>query len=156
MAPGLDQSGEPRGRATVVGVPTVERTLRLSAGPSAPRLARSELRAFLASEDLPPERLYELELLLSELVSNAVEHGSRAGDAVEVMFERRRGDLVVSVTDAGRGASAPQVRPESKAALSGRGLRAVERLSDEWAAETGAGRCAVWFRAGLPPHAASA
>lgn len=158
MAPDRDQSGEPRGHPATARSPSAElddvrarsaRALLLPAEASAAGRARAELRAFLAQDDVSAERLFELQLLVTELVSNAVRHGSRAGDEVELAFDRPGGDLRVSVADAGRGESKPAVRAQSSTARSGRGLRAVERLSDEWAAERRAGRCAVWFRARL-------
>ncbi|MEN3341557.1 MAG: hypothetical protein V7644_961 [Actinomycetota bacterium] len=122
---------------------------------TAPGRARAELRAFLAPDDLPAEKLYDLQLLVSELVSNAVRHGSRPGDAVEVEYERCGDALCVAITDAGRGVDVPAVRSPSSERLGGRGLRAVQRLSDEWAAEMRSGRRAVWFRARLRPQPAS-
>ena len=89
------------------------RTLVLAAEKTAPGRARAALRAFLASEDLTAERLYDLQLLVSEVVSNAVRHGSRDGDEVEVAYERRGDELQVSVVDAGRGVSGPTVRASS-------------------------------------------
>ena len=137
---------EPSGRVAVALLP---------AEATAPARARAELRAFLAGDDLSAERLYELQWLVSELVTNAVRHGSLAGDAVEVVFERLHDELHVSVADAGRGVSAPAVRAQRSGDRSGRGLLAVQRLSDEWAAELRAGRCAVWFRAALSPQPVS-
>jgi anti-sigma regulatory factor (Ser/Thr protein kinase) len=155
MARDPDRSGDPRGGLAVPARSAAARTLRLPAELKAPARARAELRAFLAPDGLTSERLYDLQLIVTELVSNAVRHGSLAGDAVEIVFERLGGALHVSVIDAGRGLSPPVVRAQSTRRRSGRGLRAVQRLSDEWAAELRAGRCAVWVRAGLHTQPAS-
>src|ERR1051325_5115773 len=79
MAPGLDPSG----------APSAARTLLLAAEPTAPARARAELLSFLDGATLTAGRLFDLQLLVSELVSNAVLHGSGAGDEVEVTYERR-------------------------------------------------------------------
>jgi anti-sigma regulatory factor (Ser/Thr protein kinase) len=131
------------------------RTLVLAAETTAPKRARAALRCFLAAEDLTTERLYDLQLLVTEVVSNAVRHGSRDGDSVEVAYERCGDELQVSVVDAGRGVSVPTVRARSSRGSSGRGLRLVQRLSDEWAAEIRSGHRAVWFRARLRPQGAA-
>jgi anti-sigma regulatory factor (Ser/Thr protein kinase) len=146
MAPGRDPSRQP----------SLARTLVLPAEGTAPGVARAELRAFLAADELPAEQLYELQLLVSEVVGNAVRHGSCEGDAVEVEYERHEDELHVSVTDAGRGISEPAVRAQSIDHTSGRGLHVVQKLSDEWAAELRPGHCAVWFKARLQPPAAAA
>ena len=132
--------------------PVPVRTLVLPAESTAPGLARAELREFLAPDDLPAEKLFDLQLLVSEVVGNAVRHGSEEGDAVEVEYERHDDELHVSVTDAGRGVSEPAVRPPTRERSSGRGLHVVQKLSDEWAAEIRSGHCAVWFRARLRPQ----
>ena len=139
MAPGLDPSG----------APSAARTLLLAAEPTAPARARAELLSFLDGATLTAGRLFDLQLLVSELVSNAVLHGSGAGDEVEVTYERRGNVLRVAVTDAGRNLSPPVVRVQSAENVSGRGLHAVAQLSDDWAVEARDGRCAVWFSASL-------
>lgn len=116
---------------------------------AAPARARAALRAFLASDRLPARKLFDLQLLVSELVSNAVRHGSRGGDSISILYERREGDHRVAVTNADDTDAVPVARPPSIRRLSGYGLRVVERLSDEWGADLRDGRYRVWFRARL-------
>ena len=52
----------------------VDLALNLPSDTSAPGLARAAAKRYLAGE-LSPERLSELSLVISELVSNAFEHG---------------------------------------------------------------------------------
>jgi anti-sigma regulatory factor (Ser/Thr protein kinase) len=52
----------------------VDLTLNLPSNTSAPGLARAAAQRSLAGE-LTPERLSELSLVISELVSNALVHG---------------------------------------------------------------------------------
>ncbi len=89
-------------------------------------------------------------VVISELVTNAVRYGSRAGlpssaaDArVELVLMRRTGCIVCAVTDPNPG---PPVRMEPDyAAESGRGLCVVESLSEEWGwTPLNTGRKAVW------------
>jgi anti-sigma regulatory factor (Ser/Thr protein kinase) len=135
MAPGQDPSG----------VSGATRMLELAAEPSAPSRARAELRAFLDGAPVDQAVLYDVQLLVSELVTNAVRHGSDPGDCVEVVYERQGRQLRVSVSDVGRAEAPPTVREHSLDRVSGRGLRAVAQLSEHWAAESRGGRCAVWF-----------
>ncbi|MET9613892.1 ATP-binding protein [Kitasatospora indigofera] len=113
-----------------------------------PGVARLLLRTFLGGF-ADGERFAEAgELLLSELVTNAVEHARvPAGRLVKVAFALRAERLRVEVHDA-----APQ-RPELRPvpvqpdAEAGRGLLLVRELSDRWGCCPRAGGTGkfVWF-----------
>jgi len=69
-------------------------------------------------------------IVTSELVSNAIRHGSRRGDSVELEFELVDNRLSVWVRDAGRAAAAaPHVLPPGTEGDGGRGLAIVSRLA---------------------------
>ncbi len=107
-------------------------------GPPPPRddsapLARSFLRAYLAG--LPRGERYSdiAELLLGELVTNAVRHSDAPPDRlVEVRFAVVPGDrLRLEVHDAGTGR--PVLRPSvGHEEESGRGLLLVDELAERW------------------------
>ena len=105
---------------------------------SAPRRARDLLSSFDGRVDKGV--LADARLLVSEVVSNAVEHVEAHGEiGVAVSYEHDR--LRVEVTDPGAG-FAP--RPRDKDSHRGWGLQFVERISEDWGVADGPpGR--VWF-----------
>jgi anti-sigma regulatory factor (Ser/Thr protein kinase) len=118
-------------------------TTELPLEPTAPRLARAKLAEF--DHGLPRERLCDAELLLSELVSNAVKYGGE-GD-IDVMFERDEGRFRTEVVDQGHGFSAALRDPGDVYTPGGWGLPLVETLSDRWGAHEGSTH--VWFEFAL-------
>jgi anti-sigma regulatory factor (Ser/Thr protein kinase) len=113
---------------------------RLPKAPSSVAQARRMLDQ-LAGE-LPDEVLANARLLVSELVTNAVEHVSEEGQ-IELLVAVRNGVLRVEVTDPGPGFT-PRPRHEGSRKDSGWGLHFVARLADRWAADID-GRARVWF-----------
>ena len=106
---------------------------------NAPREARRTLRALDAI--VPRERLDDLRLVVSELVTNSVVHGgAESGDrivmVVKVLPERVR----VEVVDHGRRSPAA---PERRREHHGRGLAIVDRLAERWGTERNSGT-KVW------------
>jgi anti-sigma regulatory factor (Ser/Thr protein kinase) len=123
------------------------RTIDVGDDPHAVATARRAIAVNLDRwelEDLRPDA----ELLVSELVTNAVLHSH--GD-VALTLAVADGMLEVGVTDPGPGLP-PQRRLEGSAggppwtAEGGRGLRLVERLSVEWGVVALAHGKQVWFR----------
>lgn len=80
------------------------------------------------------------ELLVSEVVTNAVEHGT-SGGVVEVVA--LPAGLRVAVTDRSEGH--PEMRHPGNMEPTGRGLAIVDRLSRWWGVERAAGGKTVWF-----------
>lgn len=109
----------------------------------APRVARHLLRQLLAATP-GGERFSEAaELVVSELVTNAVLHARVHDRLLWVGFRLADGKLRVEVHDAGEGR--PTVRSGTELDESGRGLMLVELLSQAWGVCgcTGIGKC-VW------------
>ncbi|MDQ2796988.1 MAG: ATP-binding protein [Actinomycetota bacterium] len=122
---------------------STEFRLELSAGPDAPRAARRFVVEH--AEILPPELIEDAELLVSELVSNAVRYGR---PAIMVIITLEPPLVGVSVRDEGE--MIPSASPTSvpTSAVSGRGLVIVDRLSSAWGvtpADPPPGKT-VWFR----------
>ena len=118
-------------------------TLRVSADAAATASARAVVRdlCVAAPDDaFGPQAVEIAVLLVTELVSNAVEHGGGTA-VVEVDVDAVR--LRVSVAD-----SDPRLPTAALAAIDaerGRGLLLVEALSSRWgAAPQDGGKC-VWF-----------
>ena len=87
------------------------------------------------------ELLDDVQLLVSELVTNAVVHaGSDVEIAVRLLVDSVRIEVVDRAPDATLRASSPAVEDES-----GRGLLLVETLASAWGVEPLDGGKAVWF-----------
>ncbi|MFE9425552.1 ATP-binding protein [Kitasatospora sp. NPDC006697] len=96
--------------------------------------ARALLRDFLAAPGDAGPCLTTAELVVSELVTNAVLYGcpdgGQFGDLIFVRFERRRGLVLIEVHDAnGDRPAACRAGAEDE---HGRGLWLVEQLAQEW------------------------
>jgi two-component sensor histidine kinase len=98
-------------------------------------LARRAVDALL----LTPARTGDVKLIVSELVTNSVEHADlTASDRIEVLVTvDPRGALHVEVRDPG-----PGPPPDAR---SGMGWRILERVADRWGVEHRDGKARVWF-----------
>ena len=106
----------------------------------AARDAMRALRPYLTDDDLDDVRL-----MVSELVSNSVRHGSLLrGDAITVTADLAGQVLTVDVADLGAGFSphAMPVPPDR----SGWGLFLVDRLAKSWGFNNDGGATHVWFQ----------
>lgn len=92
-------------------------TLVLEATCEAPRLARGFLAEWFAAWGISDDHMGRV--VICELVTNAYRHGE-GPIVVRLYLDERDGLPVIEVWDAGEGR--PAVRPESRTALSGRGL----------------------------------
>jgi anti-sigma regulatory factor (Ser/Thr protein kinase) len=103
--------------------------------------AASIVLARRAVEALPlaPTRTGEVKLIVSELVTNSIEHGDLgANDRIELRaLVDRRGALHMEVRDPGPGPS-PNARR-------GMGWRILERMADRWGTDRSEGLARVWF-----------
>jgi two-component sensor histidine kinase len=103
--------------------------------------AGSIVLARRAVEALPlaPGRTGEVKLIVSELVTNSIEHAElSAGDRIEVLARvDPRGALHVEVRDPG-----PGPPPDAR---SGMGWRILERMADRWGVDRRDGQARVWF-----------
>lgn len=92
-------------------------------------------RAFVreVAAGFPAELVYDAELLVSELATNAVVHGSVYGPMFGVVALPLSGWLYVAVIDCG-GTTVPRVVEAGPGAESCRGLAMVARLACSWGA----------------------
>lgn len=108
--------------------------------PTASRVARSSMHSVLSTLGLRRDVIADAELVMSELVANAVEHGSADSDGmIEAAWRLTPPRLLVRVRDSGTAAELTpgtldvgQVRPDVR----GRGLAIVDALCDTWSYET--------------------
>ncbi len=125
----------------------------LPGGPAAPRAARDLVRSHLGPQ-LAAEEAFELELLITELVTNAVRHGGmRDGHVVGLVMDVTEDTVRVEVRDRGPG-FAPRVTQEARAHdlgdAGGFGLVLLDRFARDWGVELDDG-ARVW--ADIPRHA---
>jgi two-component sensor histidine kinase len=89
-------------------------------------------------------------LMVSELATNALVH---AESGFDVTVDRSDRSVLVSVSDDGVGT--PTVQSPGASEPHGRGIRIVNRLSDEWGIAPGTGSAdhlkTVWFRVFVAP-----
>lgn len=119
----------------------------LSRTPCAAGTARAWLRGLLRDAGVrDPSVLTDAEIVVSELVTNAVRYGGRDDDATapcDVGIEVRTGWTVrITVTD--RCPRLPDLRRPSETSESGRGMGIVAALSLRWGVECLDGGKAVW------------
>lgn len=107
-------------------------SLALSVDSRAPGEARAALRAV---PELDPIR-EDAELVISELVTNAVLHsGAIAGDLVIVDVMREDDVVRLSVHDPGRSPTSPEVLKPDLDRAGGVGLLVVSRVAERWLTE---------------------
>ena len=104
--------------------------------------AASSARRFVASVTegiVDDQRAHDLEVLVSEVVSNAVLHAETTMELVVASYD---GIVRVELVDHGPGS--PHVRPDP-GATGGYGLRIVEGLARGWGVEPHPHGKTVWF-----------
>lgn len=124
-------------------------SFEVAGGATAPGEARRELTAELAGT-LGEEALATVVLLLSEVVTNCVEHGGAAVDEA-ITVTGTFSDAVMRVETASLGAAfthAPVQPAESDPR--GRGLFVVDALSDSWGITDAGPDVVVWFEVAAP------
>jgi anti-sigma regulatory factor (Ser/Thr protein kinase) len=104
------------------------------------RVARRHVTA--ACEGLTSELVHDAQLLVSELVSNAIQHGK---GQITVSIARSSRGVRVDVGD--EGAGRPGVVAAGTDQLRGRGLMLLDRIAAEWgvAPRKGGPGKVVWF-----------
>jgi anti-sigma regulatory factor (Ser/Thr protein kinase) len=114
----------------------------LAHDPDSPAEARRALGEL--ADHLPPRRLEDAQLLVSELVTNAIRHaGLHDGDLITLVVEASDQALRIEVSDPGPGFAPDEPEPDPDR-TSGWGLYLVRELSDRWGVETDA-TTRVWF-----------
>lgn len=105
--------------------------------------ARGDLRSAL--EGSPDSLIDDVVLVATELVTNAVRHGS---GPVLLTLEKKGDDLIIAVTGAASGD--PHMRSAPTEAPSGRGLAIAAALADEWGWHREGEQVTVWARLRSP------
>jgi anti-sigma regulatory factor (Ser/Thr protein kinase) len=116
--------------------------LLVTAEPAAVRTARAWISQ-VASDVLDGAQRSDLELVLTEIVTNAVRHGT-PGSAVRLAATPKPGYLCVQVTDEGPGL-VPRPGAMASDEHGGFGLFIVERLTRRWGVTRENHHTRVWF-----------
>ncbi len=137
----------------LTSAPTHHTSLELRAVPAAVPQARHHTREALRAWGLAPIAL-DAELLISELVTNAVEATAKlqAPSPIELAIDEYPGQLVLQVCDASP--DLPVERVQSDSAVSGRGLHIVRSLSSAWGFAREPDGKSVWAALALESRAA--
>jgi two-component sensor histidine kinase len=117
---------------------------------TAPAMGRRILDGL--GDRLPVGMLDDARLLLTELITNAIQHGHlEHGDKISVTVRRETAGVVVEVADPGDGISPSDGQPPGSG--SGWGLTLLDRLADSWGIEPVAdGGTRAWFRLAERPR----
>ncbi|MFD9410907.1 ATP-binding protein [Streptomyces sp. NPDC059989] len=96
------------------------------------RTARTYVREFVTLQvpEVPEELLYDIQLVTSELVTNAYRYGTEPGDFLLVALTATPGRVRIEVHDPCR--RRPRARAASFGRERGRGLILVSTLATDW------------------------
>ena len=127
-----------------------EITMQLVGGQQAAQRARAFAHGVLSAWRLPPLRREDIQLVVSELVANAVVH---AREPMRLRLRHTTRHLIVEVFDSDE--HLPRRRQADREAEGGRGLQLVARLADRWGARRirweGRSGKAVWCEFDIAP-----
>ncbi len=116
--------------------------------PESPRRVREAVRRELRAA-LDAQLAADLELLLSEVVANAVRYGGagRGDDTIDVRVDISDNTVSAYVYDSGAGfPRAHRPEPRSGRTPGGFGLFLLDQLSSRWGVERHENGFSVWFR----------
>ncbi len=107
--------------------------------PETPGAARRQLEPVLEQWEIGPDDRWAALLVMSELVTNAVEH---AGTSVTLVVTRTVEGLLVEVSD--ESGAEPKLQTPGTIERRGHGLRVVEGLTCRWDWTMSTGGKTVW------------
>ena len=126
------------------------RTVRVPWSPSSVSIVRRTVVEDLRGRGIATVTVDESEIVISELVSNAIRHARPLADgSLRVHWKVKAGVVEVEVTDGG-GDTVPRPAPRTVWAPSGRGLRIVRSLAHEWGVAQDRYGHTVWASLGGP------
>ena len=127
-----------------------QRTVRIPSSAQAVPSIRRVLVEDLQDLDVSAEVVDEAEIVVSELMGNAIRHARPLADGmVRVRWKVKSGVVEVEVSDGG-GPSTPRPAPPALWSTSGRGLRIVRSLAHEWGVTEDKHGRTVWASLGGP------
>jgi serine/threonine-protein kinase RsbW len=128
----------------------VARTIRVPWNAASVAEVRKAVVDDLNTHEVTAAVVDEAEIVVSELVSNAIRHARPLADGtLRVHWKVKAGVVEVEVTDGGS-ESTPRPAPRTIWAPSGRGLRIVRSLAHEWGVTEDRTGSTVWASLGGP------
>lgn len=121
-------------------------SLELPASPRSPRDARRFINDAIDAWDVGGDVRDVIRLLTTELVTNAMLHGS---PPINLDVTRNGSTIRVAVADTNP--APPVIRPFDPAAATGHGLLLLDRLARRWGVETNRDGKRVWFEVRRSP-----
>jgi anti-sigma regulatory factor (Ser/Thr protein kinase) len=119
-------------------------SFELAGGPYAVTAARLALAEI--DSDLDESQAFDVRLLVSELVTNSVQHAQCGpDDSIELALELGEELIRVEVSDSGPGFEPPTDASDTAQRDRGWGLFFVSQLTDRWGVEGQDARGRVWF-----------
>ncbi|MFZ1286207.1 MAG: ATP-binding protein [Candidatus Phosphoribacter sp.] len=116
------------------------------AAPQIRRMVVEDLHSLAVSSEV----IDDAEIVVAELVSNALRHARPLGDGtLRVRWKVKAGVVEVEVSDGG-GPSTPRPAPQALWSTSGRGLRIVRSLAHEWGVTDDKSGRTIWASLGGP------
>jgi anti-sigma regulatory factor (Ser/Thr protein kinase) len=144
------QEGDPSVTHAATATQSEKRTIRIPCAPSAAPRIRRELVEDLVARDVPSDVVDEAEIVVSELVANAIRHARPLADgSIRVHWKVKHNVVEVEVSDGG-GPTVPRPAPPTTWGPGGRGLRIVRSLAHEWGVLEDANGRTVWASVGGP------
>lgn len=123
----------------VLNDPLAEVRVTLTAEGGSCSRARQVVRDVAASWGLPEDLTDDAQLVVTELVSNGIDHGE---GPITLTVSRRAGGMLVEVHD--ESSKEPLLRPVDPSSARGRGMQLVQALSARWGITPGARGKVVW------------
>ncbi|MET8759159.1 ATP-binding protein [Lentzea sp. NPDC004782] len=123
----------------VLNDPLAEVRVTLSAEGGSCARARQVVRDAASSWELPEDLADDAQLVVTELVSNGIDHGE---GLITLTVSRRPGGMLVEVHD--ESAKQPQLRPVDPNSARGRGMQLVQALSARWGTKPDGRGKVVW------------
>ncbi|MCX2949349.1 ATP-binding protein [Lentzea sp. NEAU-D7] len=119
--------------------PLAEVRVTLTAEGGSCARARQVVREAAASWELSEDLSDDAQLVVTELVSNGIDHGE---GPITLTVSRKAGGMLVEVRD--ESPKLPELRPVDPSSPRGRGMQLVQALSVEWGTRPQNGGKVVW------------
>ncbi|MDX8054013.1 ATP-binding protein [Lentzea sp. BCCO 10_0798] len=119
--------------------PLAEVRVTLTAEGGSCARARQVVREAAASWELSEDLSDDAQLVVTELVSNGIDHGE---GPITLTVSRKAGGMLVEVRD--ESPKLPQLRPVDPSSPRGRGMQLVQALSVSWGTTPERGGKVVW------------
>jgi serine phosphatase RsbU (regulator of sigma subunit)/anti-sigma regulatory factor (Ser/Thr protein kinase) len=147
LVAGLSSASASAYSASIASLDRRSASIEVLVGPEAPANVRRRLARALQANGVEEDVQDDVQLMVSELVSNVIRHENSPTIRVVVAVDGG-GAVTVTVTGASAVPSAALVHPAGPpptSSVSGRGLGVVDSLSSVWGTRRQDGMTSVWF-----------